>query len=77
MLASSLHLTVFSDTRCVVIGGVAKTMEALTDAVVAPIFSAYPRRLREGSFCRVPRRRPAPQISPWPGRGVGKACCGV
>jgi hypothetical protein len=58
-------------------GGVAKTMAALTDALVAPIFVAPPAPTSRGVFLQgapsTGRTAGAPEV----GRSVGKACCGI
>ena len=56
-------------------GGVAKTMEALTDALVAPIFSAPPAPTSRGIFLH--GAASTGRTAGSRGGGGGKACCGV
>ena len=58
-------------------GGVAKTMEALTDALVAPIFLAAPAPTSRGIFLRGAASTDRTAGEPRVGRSVVKACCGV
>ena len=58
-------------------GGVAKTMEALTDALVAPIFSAPPAPTSRGIFLHGAASTGRTAGEPEVGRSVGKARCGV
>ena len=58
-------------------GGVAKTMEALTDALAAPIFLAPPAPTSRGIFVHAAASTGRTAGEPEVGRSVGKACCGV
>ena len=58
-------------------GGVAKTMEALTDALVAPIFLAPPAPTSRWIFLRAAASTDRTAGEPRVGRSVVKACCGV
>ena len=58
-------------------GGVAKTMEALTDALAAPIFLAPPAPTSRGIFVHAAASIGRTAREPEVGRSGGKACCGV
>ena len=63
--------------RVVVRVAVAETMEALTDALVAPTFLAPSAPTSRGIFLQGAASTARTAGKPEVGRSVGKACCGV